>query len=119
MLDTILTEGEPDVRASKNLEADIDLLENEIMDATDTERGCLAMLDHLAGDPGADPAAVAALEQQLGAAKAELDKLEADLIKTQSKRDQRAKVVAEIFDTEDDLANDLKLCIRGYVGPSL
>lgn len=115
MVDSIRMEGGPAVRVSMNLEAEIDLLEKEIVEATDKERGCMAMLEHLSKDPDADSEAVAVLEQQLQAAKGELDIMEADLIHKQSKRDQRAKVVAEMFDTEDDLATDLKLCIRGWV----
>lgn len=32
-----------------------------------------------------------------------------------SKRSKRAKIVAEIFDTEQDLSRDLRLCVLGYL----
>ena len=75
------------------LEAEIDLLEKDVVEATDKERGLLALLSHLGTDNGsADPAAIAELERQLEATRAELDRLEAALIHKMAKRSQRAKV---------------------------
>jgi len=57
---------------------------------------------------------MAEIELQLEGARVELDKLEAALLEKQKKRDKRAKVIAEIFDTEEDMANDLTQCVKGY-----
>jgi hypothetical protein len=78
---------------ASTLEAEIDLLEKDIIDATDKERGLLALLSHLGSDSdSADPAAIAELERQLAATRAELDRLESALIHKMAKRSQRAKV---------------------------
>jgi hypothetical protein len=90
---------------ASTLEAEIDLLEKDIIDATDKERGLLALLSHLGSDSdSADPTAIAELERQLTATRAELDRLESALIHKMAKRSQRAKVrclivvgVCEVF----------------------
>ena len=82
-----------DSGTASTLETEIDLLEKDVVEATDKERGLLALLAHLSnsGDEG-DPQAIAELEGQLEATRVELDRLEAALIHKMAKRSQRAKV---------------------------
>eukprot|EP00041_Stephanoeca_diplocostata_P031615 m.989012 g.989012 ORF g.989012 m.989012 type:complete len:1298 (+) comp23995_c0_seq6:220-4113(+) len=114
-LDTAGTESSSN-DGREELEQEIEALEREVENAAEKHMGLDALLAHMRTSSDFDAAACAATEDQLATAHEHMDSLETKLVHLYSKRGKRAKIVAEIFDTEQDLSGDLRLCVRGYLG---
>lgn len=95
----------------EDLEVKIDQLEKVLETKAEQALGFVALIESCTC-----AAERAGFEDKLDNAQQSIELLEEELIHMYSKRDHRAKVVAEIFDTEFDLSTDLTMCLKGYCG---